>query len=247
MKKIMCRLCFAIAVLALNILLTGIVEATNYEQPVLDANDFNSPQNNTYFPMAVGNTYVYRAETEDEIIRNEIHITYDIKKILDVNCVVVHDVEWVYVEDLNNWFLIEETNDWYAWDNYGNVWYFGEETYERIYDENWNWIDTSTEGSWEAGVGGAEPGIVMPINPEPGMSYRQEYYEDVAEDMGKILRLNASVSVEYGDFEGCLKTKEWTGLEPGHIEHKYYAPDVGLVLVEELKEKTVRVELIDIY
>jgi hypothetical protein len=69
----------------------------------------------------------------------------------------------------------------------------------------------------------------------------------VAEDMAKVLRLNAMVSVEYGDFDECLKTKEWTPLDPGVIENKYYAPGAGLVLIEELKEKTVRVELIDKY
>lgn len=53
--------------------------------------------------------------------------------------------------------------------------------------------------------------------------------------------------IDYGDYEECLKTKEWTPLEPGQIEHKYYAPGVGLVFIEELKEKTVYVELIDIY
>jgi len=84
-------------------------------------------------------------------------------------------------------------------------------------------------------------------DPKPGDSYQQEYYEGEAEDMGKVLRLNARVSVEYGDYDDCIVTKEWTPLDPGVIEHKYYAPGVGLVFIEELKEKTVEVELIDIY
>ena len=87
----------------------------------------------------------------------------------------------------------------------------------------------------------------MLSNPMPGLSYQQEYYEDEAEDMGKVLKLNSNVSIEYGVYEGCLKTKEWTRLEPGHIEHKYYYPGVGLVFIEELKEKTVMVELNEIY
>ena len=41
-------------------------------------------------------------------------------------------------------------------------------------------------------------------------------------------------------------TKEWTPLEPGNVEHKYYKQGVGLVLIEELKEKSVRVELVEI-
>ena len=35
-------------------------------------------------------------------------------------------------------------------------------------------------------------------------------------------------------------------LEPGNVEHKYYTPGVGLVYIEELKEKTVNVELVEI-
>jgi hypothetical protein len=78
------------------------------------------------------------------------------------------------------------------------------------------------------------------------LCYQQEYYKDEAEDRAKVLRLNTKVSIAYGDFKNCLKTKEWTPLEPGNIEQKYYAPGTGLVLIKELKEKTVRIELIDI-
>jgi hypothetical protein len=166
---------------------------------------------------------------------------------MGVDCIVVHDVEWVYVEDQNDWFLTEDTNDWYAWDNSGNVWYFGEETLEYLYDDDWNPLGTSDEGSWEADVNGALPGRVMLADPAPGVCYQQEYYEGEAEDMGRVLRLGVSVSIDYGDFDDCLKTKEWTPLERGVIEHKYYAPGVGLVFIDELKEKTVKVELIDIY
>ena len=81
----------------------------------------------------------------------------------------------------------------------------------------------------------------MLADPQPGVSYRQEFLAGVAEDMAKVLRLNARVSVPYGDFEDCLETKEWSPLEPGAIEQKFYARGVGLVLVEEHKGKIVRI------
>lgn len=230
----------------------GIVSAKCIEAREIDPSEFDSPQDNTYFPMAIGTTYVYWAETEDELIRNEITITSDTVEILGVTCTVIYDVEWVYVEDKDEWFKTEETDDWHAWDNDGNFWYFGEDTVEYLYDDNWDPTGTSTEGSWKAGDDGALPGIVIPADPMPGMCYQQEYYEGEAEDMGKVLRLEASVSLESEEFdefldEGCLKTKEWTPLEPGSIEHKYYAPGLGLVFIEELKEKTVKVELVEVY
>jgi len=214
--------------------------------PDFDAVNFDNPQNNTYLPMALGDTYRYEVETEDGLIRNEITQTDGTEVILGVTCTVVYDIEWVWVEG-KGWVVLEETDDWYAWDNDGNVWYFGEGTVEFLYDDDWNPIGKSTEGSWKAGVDDAEPGILMLADPQPGDSYRQEYYEGEAEDMAKVLRLNASVSVPHGDFDGCLKTKEWTSLDPGTIEHKYYAPDIGLVYIEELKGKTVEVELITIF
>ncbi|MHC4647435.1 MAG: hypothetical protein ACYTBJ_18240 [Planctomycetota bacterium] len=247
MRKLMC--CFACAVLVVVLIgySTSVVQGKCIEAQAVNPADFNSPVDNTYWPMAVGLTYRYEAETEDGLARNEITATSETKVILGVTCIVVHDEEWEYIEDEAAWFLMEDTNDWHGWDNYGNVWYFGEETVEYLYDDDWNPIGSSTEGSWEAGVDGALPGIVMLSDPEPGVCYEQEYYEGEAEDMGKVKRLGASVSVEYGDFDDCLKTKEWTPLEPGEIEHKYYAPGVGLVFIEELKEKTVKVELVDVY
>ena len=86
----------------------------------------------------------------------------------------------------------------------------------------------------------------MLIAPMPGLFYQQELLEDEAEDWGKVLRLNSSVSLEEEDYEGCLMTKEWTPLERGEIEHKYYCWDTGLVLIQELKGKTVWVELWDV-
>jgi len=41
------------------------------------------------------------------------------------------------------------------------------------------------------------------------------------------------------------RTKEWSPLERGSVEHKYYCPEGGgLMLIEELTGKTVRVEFV---
>jgi hypothetical protein len=116
----------------------------------------------------------------------------------------------------------ERTFDWYAQDKRGNVWYLGEDSSDRMKGK---WV--RSEGSWQAGVHGARPGIVMEAKPHVGAVYRQEYYKDHAEDMAGILRLDASVSVPYGTFHKALVTKEWTPLEPGIVEQKYYARGVG--------------------
>ncbi len=76
----------------------------------------------------------------------------------------------------------------------------------------------STEGSWEAGVDRAKPGIVMQADPKVDQSYYQEHYPGAAMDMARVLSSNASVTVPYGSFDDVLETKEWTPLQPGFSE-----------------------------
>jgi hypothetical protein len=244
MKRVFCWITSPL-IFTIVIGLSGQIAHARNINLLFNAANFSSPQDNLFLPMAIGATYVYRAEDEDGVVLNEITQTSQTKVILGVTTTVVHDVEFLLVEGVGS-IVTEETFDWIAWDNSGNVWYFGEDTTEYLYDENWNLIGTTKEGSWQAGVDGAKPGILMLADPAPGDSYRQEFFEGVAEDTAKVLNLNGSVSVEYGDFHDVLKTKEWTPLEPGAVEHKFYAADVGLVFIEQLKGKTVRVELVDI-
>jgi len=174
---------------------------------------------NRYFPLMPGTAFIYQGGTKGGIERNEVYVTHQTKQILGVICTEVRDR--VSVDGK----LVEETLDWYAQDKDGNVWCFGEEAKE--YE---NGVVVSTEGSWEAGIDGAKPGIIMEANPQIGGSYRQEYYKGKAEDMATVLSLNESVSVPYGSFKNCLKTKDFTPLEPGIIENKYYSAGVGVVL-----------------
>jgi hypothetical protein len=214
--------------------------------PTIDPANFVGVIDNQYLPLIPGTTFVYEAETEDELVRNVIFVTHETKVILGVTCTVVRETETVFDEVTPAGRLEEDTDDWFAQDVDGNVWYFGEFTTSFEYDDQGNQTGTNNEGSWQAGMEGALPGIIMQADPQPGESYRQEFFEGEAEDMAKVLRLNASVSVPYDDFEDCLETKEWTPLEPGHVEQKFYAPGVGLVLVVEHSGKVLRVELVDI-
>jgi len=201
----------------------------------VDSNGDPLPITNQYLPLVPGTKFFYTSETQDGIETDEVFVTHETKVIQGVTCVVVLDT--VKLEGV----LTELTLDWYAQDAAGNVWYFGEDSTQ--YE---NGVPAGTEGSWEAGVDGALPGIVMPADPRPGDSYRQEYYEGEAEDMASVMRLNAKASVPYGAFDGCLETKEWSPLEPGTVENKVYAAGAGLVLVVEHHGKAVRQELVDI-
>lgn len=197
--------------------------------PSIDPADYVDATDNPLWPLVPGTKYIYQAG--DETI--EVIVTNDTRQILGVTTTVVHDVVSVGEE------IIENTYDWYAQDTAGNIWYFGEDTQE--YEDG---RVVSTEGSWEAGVDGAQPGIVMhAVQPATGLPYRQEYYACEAEDMAEVVSLGESVTVPFGRFYNCLQTREFTPLEPGVNEYKYYAPGVGLVLEVDVRTGA-RTELI---
>src|SRR5215211_3585219 len=165
--------------------------------PNINPADFTTRIDNKYFPLKPGTTYVYEGKTEEGTERNEITVTDDTRRVMGVECVVIRDK--VFLDG----GLIEDTFDWYAQDKKGNVWYFGENTKEYQ-----NGKVESTQGSWEAGVDGAKPGIYMQADPKVGETYRQEYYEGKAEDMAKVLSLDESAAVPYGTFDHLLMTRD---------------------------------------
>lgn len=213
--------------------LQGKGKPINVTDEIIPSN-FVSTVDNPYFPLTPGAVYTYHAETEDGLEVITSTVTIDTKVIMGVTTIVV------FVEEVLAGELIEETNDWYAQDIHGNVWYFGE--FAKEFKDG----EFSSEGSWEAGVDGALPGIIMLGNPENGMSYAQERAPDVAQDMGRVLSLSKTVTVPYGTFPNCLKTEDFNLLEPGSNEFKYYAPGLGLVLEEEPNDGQKRVELVSV-
>ena len=64
--------------------------------------------------------------------------------------------------------------------------------------------------------------------PVPGAPYRQEYRRGKAEDMAQVEAVSDPVSVPFGRFTGCVRTREWSPLERGS-EKKWYARGVGFV------------------
>jgi hypothetical protein len=195
----------------------------------VDPSRFVTTIDNPWLPFTPGSRWVYEAGGGE---RNEVVVTGQTRKIMGITATVVRDVE------TRNGELVEETSDWYAQDRDGNVWYLGEDT--RAFRNG----EPSPAGSWEAGVDGALPGIIMQADPQVGDAYRQEFYRGQAEDMGKVVRLGASQTVPFRSFDGLLVTRDWTPLEPEVVEEKYYAKGVGLVLETTVEGGSDRNELV---
>src|SRR5262249_36856848 len=147
--------------------------------------DFVREVTNPWFPLKPGSVWRYKGLKEGMKTTDVVAATHRTKKILGVTTTVVDDVVLVKGKPQ------EVTSDFYAQDRHGNVWYFGEETEEL----NALGKTTSTEGSFEAGVEGARPGVLIPGQPKVGLVGRQEFLAGEAEDHFKVLDLKASVSV----------------------------------------------------
>ena len=214
----------------------GMAALPQGSEPVnLDPGEFTTEITNPYWPMRPGGRWVYRETDKDEVKKVVVTVTDRTKRIANgIEARVVHDVVSQDGEP------VEVTDDWYAQDSEGNVWYLGEDTAEY---ENGKIV--SREGSFEAGVDGAQPGIAVPADLEVGLAYRQEYYAGQAEDKAKVLALDAQASVPFGSFEGVLQTEDTNPLsDPPQVEHKFYARDVGPVLVIGISGGSGREELV---
>jgi len=185
----------------------------------LDPSAFGDTIDNPYFPLVPGTTYRYEGTIDGVPAVDLFEVTDDVKVIQAVRCVEVRDR--LYLDGV----LSESTLDWFAQDRSGTVWYFGEETKEL--DERGRVV--STEGSWKAGSRGAQAGVFMPARPQVGDRFDQELAPGVAEDQFTILSLDANVTVPFGHFSHVMLTEETTPLEPGVVDHKYFARGIGEV------------------
>ncbi|MGH3375676.1 MAG: hypothetical protein ACRDP6_13135 [Actinoallomurus sp.] len=192
--------------------------------PTIRPADFIAKVDNPWFPLTPGTTLTYKGVKDGKPTVDKVVVTDRTTVVDGVPSVALRDNLY---EGGN---LEERTTDWYAQDRQGNVWYFGEETAE---------LDpkghvTSTEGSWQAGKDGAQPGIFMPAHPTVGQTGRQEYLNGHAEDHFQILRFDAAVQVPAVSSDKALLTKEWTPIEPSVIDHKYYVRGIGTVLEQSV-------------
>jgi len=200
----------------------------------VDPEAFTTEIDNPYWPMKPGSHWVYReTDAEGDVQRNDVIVTNKTKTIMGIEAVVVHDTV------RQGGQLTEDTFDWYAQDSEGNLWYLGEDTTE--YE---NGKVKTKEGSWEAGVDGALGGIIVPAHPEPGLTYREEYYKGHAEDGAEVLTLDAHAKVPYGTYEHVLQTRNFSPIEPDVVEEKFYAQGVGVVLEITVSGGSDRGELI---
>jgi hypothetical protein len=200
--------------------------------PTIDPADFTHVISNKYYTLKPGMKAGYEKKAPKGVTRTQTDVTGETKPVMGVTALVVRNREWL------NGQLVEDTRDWVAQDADGNVWYFGEAV-----DHYENGKVAGHEGTWQAGVDGAKPGIVMLNNPRAGDTYRQEFYPGKAEDMATVVAVGIRVTLPQGpSFENCVQIRDWNRIKPRAIEHKYYCVGVGVMVLEE--KSTERLKLV---
>ncbi len=185
--------------------------------PSFDAGNFHKSTtiNNPYFPLVPGTRFTYKGSFQKTSVVDIVTVTHNVVTLSGVKTIEVRD------QVFEAGVLREDTLDWYAQDDVGNVWYFGELATE---------LPAGThDGSWTAGVNGAQPGYIMEVAPKVGDGYCQENAPGVAQDAAQVVSVSASRSVPFGSFTGnVLQTKDYSLLEPKN-ENKFYAPGIGMI------------------
>lgn len=205
-------------------------------RPRIDPANFSATVDNPRFPLRPGRTLVYSG-TKDG--RAALDIASTQPTTVEVAGVATRPVvDRLYLDGI----LAERTTDYYAQDRCGNVWYFGEDTAEL--DRQGHVLSTS--GSFRAGVGGGQAGVVMEASPTLGRRFRQEWLRGEAEDTYVAVSLGATVRVPFGHFTGALRTRETTALEPGVVDEKVYASGLGTVMERSLRDASEQLVLVDV-
>ena len=204
--------------------------------PHINPASFSPNVTNRLFPLTPGKTLVYTGTKDGKKALDLVVATSRTRRIDGVRTRVV--VDRLY---LNN-VLSERTSDYYAQDRCGNVWYFGEDTAEL--DRHGHVV--STEGSFHAGVDGAQPGVFMQAHPQLGRRFRQEWYQGQAEDVFKVIDRSAPVTVPFGSFRHALRTEETNALEPDVLDNKYYVRGIGEVAELSVKGPRETLRLVEI-
>jgi hypothetical protein len=196
-----------------------------------DENTFTLGIENAFFPLPVGQQWVYSGQEQGQTIGLRITVlgaTEDFYSGRDkVTTRVVEELEWEdadgdgVVDD--DEFVIETSLNYYAQTQDGTVCYFGEDV--DIFHEDGT---VTHEGAWRADDDGHAPGIFMPATPQVGMKFQQEVAPGIAEDEATIVQSGNTVKVPAGTFTNTITVRDFNPLD-GSRGTKVYASGVGLV------------------
>jgi hypothetical protein len=182
---------------------------------VLSAQAFVRGVNHPYFPIERGWTWHYVGEEEGLARYEEVRTLEQPRRIRGVECTAIEELTYV------DGALASITTEWFAQDGAGNVWRFGEESFEREGD-----VLVRTSDSWLAGQGGYAAWLAFPAQPRVGDRFSGLQPDGV--EVLEVRALDAVADVPAGVFPGCVEISA----NPDDVEDEdiiLYAEGVGRV------------------
>jgi hypothetical protein len=199
---------------------TEVVIARLEDVCSLQAGPFTLEIDNPFLPLAVGSVHVMEGEEDGAALSVTRTVLDETEQVGGVTTRVLQEREEEEGE------VVEISRNFIAQAADGSVCYFGEDV--DIYEGG---EIVAHEGAWRAGSGDAQPGILMPAEPELGMTYAQEIAVDMdAWDHASHVAEGASITVPAGTYDDTIQTIEWTPIEPLDISRKAYARGVGMIV-----------------
>jgi hypothetical protein len=200
--------------------------ATTSTEKDFDRGNFSNSTtiDNKWSPLVPGTQFIYEGRSNRGHGRRAHRVVFTVtdltKEIDGVQSVVLWD------QDINAGELLEGELALFAQDDDGNLWNMGE--FPAEFDENGKF--EGAPDTWVSGLDGAQAGILMRGNPQPGTpSYHQGLAPKIGfQDVAKVTKTDQRNCVPTDCYEDVLVTDETNPTEPddGH-QLKYYAPDVG--------------------
>jgi hypothetical protein len=190
---------------------------------------------NPYYPITAGSYWVLEGDDEGTPVRVRIDATAETEQVGGVTTRVVTETESAFDAEAGEWELVEISHNYFALTRAGTLCYFGEAV--DIYQDG---EVVSHEGAWRADAPGNAPGVFMPADPQPGMTFQMESAPGVAEDQGKIEGAGP-ITVPVATFTETIRVREFNPLDRGK-GFKIFARGVGMIVdgPVELVEYSVR-------
>jgi len=171
--------------------------------------------NHRYFPLTPGTQWIYEGEKDGQPTREEVRVLEDMREIWGTRCAVIQ--EHIIVAG----HLAEMTWELFGLDSAGNVWKFGEESYELEDGEL-----KRTADSWFAGDGDGLPWIAFAADLKIGDRFAG--YTPSGIDKFRVSSLSATESLPNRSFSDCLELVE-NEEDADDMDIILYAPGVGRV------------------
>ncbi len=187
----------------------------------LASGPFHLHFDNPYFPLTVGHRVALEGEDGGALLRVEVSVLDEVAVIAGVETRVVLEVEHL------DGAIVEASRNYFAQAVDGTICYFGEDV-----DDYEGGLVVGHAGSWRAGEGDNQPGVLMPGSPRPETRFFQERAPGVAEDLSALIDVGVSFTAGGTDFDDVVRTVDWNPLEgqtSADGDVKVYARDIGLV------------------